>query len=151
MIYDNNVDTKETKSIGECQRYVAVSKRRKTINNDWFWECKKRKCVYILITPFHPSLFWAPKAWTANVAPTSGTSITLTNKNYNGVQTAGATLELGILVTFSGPTPAITAATFNGETLTGCGATSAPSTPAPTPAPTPASTPESTVNPGTGN
>ncbi|ROT77623.1 Endoglucanase E-4 [Penaeus vannamei] len=89
------------------------------------------------------------QAWTANVAPTSGTSITLTNKNYNGVQTAGATLELGILVTFSGPTPAITAATFNGEMLTGCGATSAPSTPAPTPAPTPASTPESTVNPGT--
>lgn len=105
----------------------------------------------MLTIHFHPSLFSARKAWTANVAPTSGTSITLTNKSYNGVQSAGAVLELGILVTFSGTTPAITAATFNGENLASCGATLAPSTPAPTPAPTPASTPETTANPGTGN
>lgn len=54
------------------------------------------------------------QVWTANPSTTTGTSLTLTNKSYNGYQDPGNTLTINFIASYSGSKPEISALTFNG-------------------------------------
>lgn len=57
------------------------------------------------------------QVWVADPSATPSNTITLTNKSYNGFQTAGNTLIIDFIATFSGEKPYVTSITFNGTPL----------------------------------
>lgn len=57
------------------------------------------------------------QVWTAEPSATPSSTITLTNKSYNGWQAAGNTLTINFIASYSGTKPEATAITFNGTPL----------------------------------
>ncbi|KAK4290658.1 hypothetical protein Pmani_036457 [Petrolisthes manimaculis] len=57
------------------------------------------------------------RVWIADPSTTTGTTLTLTNKSYNGNQAQGAILTIDFIVTYTGVKPAVTTLTFNGTPL----------------------------------
>ncbi|KAK8384973.1 hypothetical protein O3P69_014502 [Scylla paramamosain] len=68
------------------------------------------------------------QVWTADASATPSSTITLTNKSYNGMQTAGNTLTINFIASYSGAKPEVTSITFNGTPLCSTGITAAPDT-----------------------
>ncbi|KAK3892282.1 hypothetical protein Pcinc_003903 [Petrolisthes cinctipes] len=57
------------------------------------------------------------RVWLADPSTTTGTTVTLTNKNYNGNQAQGAILRIDFIVSYTGVKPAVTTLTFNSSPL----------------------------------
>ncbi|KAK3889363.1 hypothetical protein Pcinc_006633 [Petrolisthes cinctipes] len=57
------------------------------------------------------------RVWIANPSTTTGRTVTLTNKNYNGNQAQGSILKIDFIVSYTGVKPAVTSLTFNGSPL----------------------------------
>ncbi|MPC16854.1 Endoglucanase A [Portunus trituberculatus] len=57
------------------------------------------------------------QVWVADALPTSSTIVTLTNKSYNGMQTAGNTLTINFIASYVGTKPQVTSITFNDSLL----------------------------------
>lgn len=63
------------------------------------------------------------QVWDADASGAPASTITLTNKQYNGVQTAGNTLTINFIASYSGTKPKVTSITFNGTPLCSTGTT----------------------------
>ncbi|KAK8384970.1 hypothetical protein O3P69_014502 [Scylla paramamosain] len=68
------------------------------------------------------------QVWTADASATPSSTITLTNKSYNGMQTAGNTLTINFIASYSGAKPEVTSITFNGTPLCSTSKAKQPST-----------------------
>ncbi|KAK3889365.1 hypothetical protein Pcinc_006635 [Petrolisthes cinctipes] len=100
----------------ECAKVIQKNEWRGNFQSDLVITVPKATTSWSICLRFSQPISNL-RVWIANPSTTTGRTVTLTNKSYNGNQAQGSILKIDFIVSYTGVKPAVTSLTFNGSPL----------------------------------